>query len=455
MNSNLFKEAIADAKAVRQTALANAKVALEEAFSERYQKMFAEKLREETEEECATPDMDTPDLADECGSGCNTEELDELIAELESEVEDSSGTDAGATAPPANAGDMGAPEAGTPSVGAAPAVCPPGTIPCPGAPGGQPIPQGPSPMGGEQNFGAGAPPPPPENPQDKNEMDEVDLDELLESLEDELRAEYEKEEGEVDDPDMPEIPENVSLYEQTKLASSGIGGGVAGGSPNKRPTTASSSTSRIESDDTSDEGFPSIEQSKKISDAARPNRGPRATKTNLSTPSMGGGDGYGGQSETGMPNIGQPKVTKDSRPNTISENLYLKQQLSEAENVIRYVKGQLNEVNLLNAKLLYTNKLYKQYNMNNEQKMRIIEMFDLAKNIREVKLTYANITEALNFGGKEVKKKVNTASSVQSITEGLASGVVASTKPKAIITEGKFASRMKQLAGIRSEPTKK
>jgi len=145
MNSNLFKEAIADAKAVRQTALANAKVALEEAFSERYQKMFAEKLREETEEECATPDMDTPDLADECGSGCNTEELDELIAELESEVEDSSGTDAGATAPPANAGDMGAPEAGTPSVGAAPAVCPPGTIPCPGAPGGQPIPQGPSP----------------------------------------------------------------------------------------------------------------------------------------------------------------------------------------------------------------------------------------------------------------------------------------------------------------------
>ena len=45
MDSNLLKEAIADAKAVRQTALANAKVALEEAFNDKYQKMFAEKLR--------------------------------------------------------------------------------------------------------------------------------------------------------------------------------------------------------------------------------------------------------------------------------------------------------------------------------------------------------------------------------------------------------------------------
>jgi hypothetical protein len=104
----------------------------------------------------------------------------------------------------------------------------------------------------------------------------------------------------------------------------------------------------------------------------------------------------------------------------------------------------------LNAKLLYTNKLFKEFIMNNEQKMRIVELFDLAKNVREVKLTYANITESLNFGGKDMKKKATTSASVQSITEGLSSGVVASTKPKEIISEGKFASRMKQLAGIRS-----
>ena len=190
---------------------------------------------------------------------------------------------------------------------------------------------------------------------------------------------------------------------------------------------------------------------------------------------MGAGNGSGGQTETGMPKTDNAKVTAKeatgaTRPNQaknatkdnlstpggmLEENKYLRKQVNEAEEVIRYVKGQLNEVNLLNAKLLYTNKLFKEFNMNNEHKMRIVELFDLAKNVREVKLTYANITESLNFGGTEVRRKVQTSSTVQSITEGLASGAVASTRPKAIITEGKFASRMKQLAGIRSEPTKK
>ena len=50
MESNLFKEAIADAKAVRMTSMANAKVALEEAFTEKYQKVFAERLKEDAME---------------------------------------------------------------------------------------------------------------------------------------------------------------------------------------------------------------------------------------------------------------------------------------------------------------------------------------------------------------------------------------------------------------------
>ena len=51
INSELLKEAIADAKAVRATSLANAKAALEEAFAPRFEAMFAEKLKEESEEE--------------------------------------------------------------------------------------------------------------------------------------------------------------------------------------------------------------------------------------------------------------------------------------------------------------------------------------------------------------------------------------------------------------------
>ena len=47
--NKLLKEAIADAKAVRETALANAKLALEEAFKPRLQSMLSAKLSEEDE----------------------------------------------------------------------------------------------------------------------------------------------------------------------------------------------------------------------------------------------------------------------------------------------------------------------------------------------------------------------------------------------------------------------
>jgi hypothetical protein len=140
-----------------------------------------------------------------------------------------------------------------------------------------------------------------------------------------------------------------------------------------------------------------------------------------------------------------------STPSLKKENIQLRKQLAEAYDTVKYIKGQLNEINLLNAKLLYTNKLLKEFSMSNEQKMRIVEMFDLSKSVREVKLTYATIAESLNFSG-DMKKKAPANASVQSITEGIASRAVGSTKPsKDIIVEGKFATRMKQLAGIRSE----
>jgi len=520
MDSNLFKEAIADAKAVRQTALANAKVALEEAFTERYKAMFAEKLKEEAEQETAMP-AEEGGMQQQGAAAVSEQEIDELIKELEAEVGEEphpepEGDEAGAVPPPpAVGGDMGAGAppmggpagappmggpAGAPPMGGAPTVCPPGTIPCPGAPGGQPIPQaGAAPMGGAPEGmppvgGApegmppvgGAPegmPPvggapegeemPPSDvpaPQGEEEDEEFDLNELLESLKAEIGEGEEEEEEE----------EGKKIDEQTKLASSGIGSGKAGGSPNKKPSSAASSTSKIESAANDDEGYPDTDQAKVVAKeataASRPNKATNATKDNLSTPSFGGkgGNAGGGNSEIGYPKTDQAKVTAKeatgaSRPNQaknatatnlstpggmLQENQFLKKQINEAEEVIRYVKGQLNEVNLLNAKLLYTNKLFKSYNMNNEHKMRIVEMFDLAKTVREVKLTYANISESLNFGGTEVKRKPAMASSIQSITEGLASGAVASTKPKAIITEGKFALRMKQLAGIRSESKK-
>jgi len=50
VKSDLLKEAIADAKAVKETALANAKIALEEAFAPRIQSMLSTKISEEMDE---------------------------------------------------------------------------------------------------------------------------------------------------------------------------------------------------------------------------------------------------------------------------------------------------------------------------------------------------------------------------------------------------------------------
>jgi hypothetical protein len=114
--------------------------------------------------------------------------------------------------------------------------------------------------------------------------------------------------------------------------------------------------------------------------------------------------------------------------------------LEEAYNVIRFLKGKINEVNLLNAKLLYSNKLFRNFVMNEGQKMKVIENFDRAHNLREVKLVYTTLAEGFK-----------TPSSKKSIKESYASKPVASTKPaKRVLSEGAdLANRFQKLAGLK------
>lgn len=129
------------------------------------------------------------------------------------------------------------------------------------------------------------------------------------------------------------------------------------------------------------------------------------------------------------------------------ENSNLKESLQEHEDVVRFLKDKLTEVNLLNSKLLYTNKLFGTNRLTNEQKLKVIEQFDRASNLREVKLVYATLAESF----KGVKKSDSGKKGRKSITEGLASKPVGSTKSeKSIMTEGnRQARRLQQLAGIR------
>jgi len=328
--SDLLKEAIADAKAVRATALANAKAALEESFKPTLEAMLAEKLKSEIgmEDEAVhssdigsgksvaplgtqstNQDPGANQMFEESDEEVTSEELDEILAELEREM----GDEPAAPAP--------APEA---PVAAEPAAEVPALAPAPEAPV--------------------APAPAPEAPVAAEEVEEVDeeinLQELLDTLSEEVE---EVDEAKKHDSEEKEEEDKEEVKEQTE------------------------------------------------------------------------------------------------------ESV----QLAEALNTVQFLRDQLNEINLLNAKLLYTNKLFNKFSLNQAQKMKVVETFDLTSSIREVKLSYKILSESLSSGGSAVKKP-NTAA--QTITEGLASKPVASTAPKKeLIVENSnvMASRFQKLAGIK------
>tara|TARA_R100001126_G_C4881024_1_gene179118 strand:- start:856 stop:1983 length:1128 start_codon:yes stop_codon:yes gene_type:complete len=116
------------------------------------------------------------------------------------------------------------------------------------------------------------------------------------------------------------------------------------------------------------------------------------------------------------------------------------EELEEAYATIRSLKSTINEVNLLNAKLLFSNKLFKSHNLTEGQKMKIIETLDRANSTREVKLVYTTLAESLSAG----------ASKKQTIKEGIASRPTKSTAPakEVIVESNQFSSRMKKLAGL-------
>jgi len=365
--SDLLKESIADAKAVRETALANAKTFLEENFAASMKEMFADKLKEEMAEE-ADSEEDTieeklgssdigkddgltaktqrpvkpsrvantnttaagkqefdatleEDADVEEGAEVTSEELDEILAELESEVSEDMGTD-----------DMGSDDMGSvPSASA--------------------------------------------------DMEEVSLDELLAELEEEEAAPA----------------------------------AAAAAAPVHSPLPVDPTAQQVPA--------------------------PAPVVGQVPSPVAEGEDNEDGVSTEEM---------AEALVAINEENESLRKQLAESLRTVKYMRGVLSETNLLNAKLLYTNKLFKGKSLTEDQKLRIINTFDLTKNIREVKLAYTVLAESNNSGASVVKKKTNTTA--HTITEGLASKQVSSTRPVSTIVEpqaDEMTSRFQKLAGIK------
>lgn len=114
-------------------------------------------------------------------------------------------------------------------------------------------------------------------------------------------------------------------------------------------------------------------------------------------------------------------------------------ELEEAMNTIATLRSELNEVNLLNAKLLYVNKLFKSKNLTEAQKVKVINAFDRAETVKETKNIFETLQESLNV--TPVKNSIKESLSYASKPVG-----VADRKP--IVENNDFVLRMQKLAGI-------
>jgi hypothetical protein len=131
--------------------------------------------------------------------------------------------------------------------------------------------------------------------------------------------------------------------------------------------------------------------------------------------------------------------TADKEDMYESKTLSLKKELEEAYAALKTIKEELNEVNLFNAKLLYTNKIFKSKNLTESQKVKVLAAFDKAASVKEAKLVY----ETLSEGMKETKKSVN-----ESLLRGSASKPAGIIEKKPIMEADTQVLRMQKLAGI-------
>ena len=399
---DLLKEAIADAKAVRETALANAKMALEEAFTPKLKSMLAKKIQSEIE--------------DEDGDEAEVEEQDELSDE-DDVVDPASDEEGGPVSEDESEDGEEVDEAEVPDDEEA-AEDPISTE-------GEDEDEDEEPVAEEDEISdeddeeAVAE----EDEMSDEDDEELDLEAILRELEDEdddaeVSEEYE-------DEDVEDGAEEVPAAEQPDDSVS-------------------------ENDVSSDIG----KADNKVADAAAD-----SSKTGAQGP-----EGEGSDSEAGKENSEDEVVKEEDEvsdedddidleeilkalseedevsdeDDEVEENAVLKAEIKEHRDVVKYLRAKLNEVNLLNAKLLFSNKLFRVFGLSNEQKMKVVETFDRTKNIREIKLVYSTLAES--FKGRRPVKE----------SKGSSSKAVASTKPsKKVISEGSdVKARFKKLANI-------
>ena len=373
-NRDLLTEAIAEAKAVKETAIANAKLALEEAFTPHLKSMLSAKLEEmdrDDEDEEKLKEADAPSFARKnspagdslknlsprkVGQSTVQEDeeeeeinLDELLAELEKdELDENARTDAE-----------------------------------------------------EEGYKDGM----------KDEKEDLKEDERTDA-EEEGYLDGEEDEKEDMDGDMDEEIdlEDMSEDDLKGFIEDVIKDMVAGG--------------EIEPGDefVEDEVDVDVEDVEDIEDVDIEVEIDEAKKDKMSNPVMRQGE------------KGDDEAEKETE----------KMRFKEAMNEINALKVELQEVNLLNAKLLYTNKIFKAKNLTEDKKVKVLKAFDKALDVRQAKTIFETLSEGL------INKSTNPTIN-ESIKRGSSSkliGLEPKTTRQPIIESNEVYDRMRKLAGL-------
>ena len=118
----------------------------------------------------------------------------------------------------------------------------------------------------------------------------------------------------------------------------------------------------------------------------------------------------------------------------------MKKELNEAVKTIKALKTELNEINLFNAKLMYVNKIFKAKNLSESQKTKVINAFDRATSVKEVENTYKTLLESVSADTKKSSLKESV---------GFASKPIGSAPARPIVETDALYSRWQTLAGIK------
>ena len=346
MVKELLKEAIADAKAVREVALQNAKMALEEAFDSKIKNMLSARLAEELEE-----DVELEEVYDE----------DEKSEGMSYE-EDS-----------ANVSDVsGATEEGV--------------------------------------------------------DEEINLDELMAELEEMSYDEDEKSEGmKYDEDDMKKEMKDDDDMKEATLEEADMDAALASAKEKaKKAGKSGAAALKYIADLLTGKEF--------IDSGITTTKREGVEETNESIDI----DALISEIESEL-DEGKKKEDKEDVKKEVKK---AKEELKEALKTVVSLKSTISEMNLLNSKLLYCNKLFRANSLTEAQKVKVVDALDLATTANEAKLVFSTLQESFNFTGVEKR----------GITEGLGRASKASgIAPKKVIAESVDGtiSRFQKLANIK------